>query len=605
MINEIKLERQQIEDMLRETSDLYVYLNLLKLMLPNYLIILSVKDTPGNMLNSEILSKIHDMGFGGFTKELWRMYIGVSNKGNIVCDTVSKEREERVDYDDYLQKVNVSVSSKAWRKGNSCKIIVDNEDFAVNKRGINLVVYDIDKHRLVDSVCYDAHDSEQGVFSRKKSYDIAVVGWWHNSNYGSMLTYYALHQVLSNWGYSVLMIHEALGYKKGRVKQDTSNAPHTFAKKHYKFTEQINFKELSQFNDICNTFIVGSDQLWNPHISRVNSDCFLDFTTDDIKRISYGTSFGNRGVIKANPQFVKDNYNSIRRFDAISVREEYGIDIARESFGVQAFCVADPVFLLDISEYIALADQATCTVDEEYLLAFILDPTEEKKNIIVKIANTMGFKKIFILTDPYQSAILRAEQIFTEPNMEMLKLSQISPENFLNAYRNAAYVVTDSFHGTCFSYIFRKNFNVFYNILRGEDRFKNLVGLMGLENRRIYEDGYTSIDLSEIDYSKSEENVNRLRDISLKWLKDVIEMQKEHMPSIILPETINIVRKENLCTGCGMCAAICSIQAITMKENEEGFLVPVIDNEKCTRCGLCYYKCPSKNPSYKNEKEMQ
>lgn len=369
-----------------------------------------------------------------------------------------------------------------------------------------------------------------------EKFDIGLVGWWYGCNYGSMLTYYALHQVLRNLGYSVLMIHEALGYEKGRAKLSTNDAPHIFAKKHYQFTDQVNFKELSRFNDICNTFIVGSDQLWNPYISRVNSDCFLDFTADEIKRISYGTSFGNKGVIKANLQFVKDNYKYIRRFDAISVREEYAVDVARESFGVKAVCVVDPVFLPDISEYIMLADQATCKVEGKYLLAFILDPTEEKRNVIIKIADTMSFKKIFILTDPYQAAIEKAEKIFNESNMEMFKIDQISPENFLNVYRNAEYVVTDSFHGVCFSYIFRKNFNVFFNIPRGADRFENVVGLMGLENRRIYEDEHTDLDLSEINYSKAEENVNQLRDMSIEWLKNAVETPKEQLPSIMTPE---------------------------------------------------------------------
>lgn len=601
MTNKINMEMQQTEEMLAETSDFCVYLDLLKMMLSDYLIILSVKDTPGNKLNSEILKKIHDMGFCSFTKELWRMYIGISNKGNIICDAVSKEPEERMDYDGQSAEVNISVSSEAWRKGNSCKIVIDDKDFAVNKRGINLVVYDIDNHRLVDSVCYDAHVNEQGVFSRKKTYDVGVIGWWHNSNYGSMLTYYALHQTLKKLGYSVLMIHEALGYETGRVKWNYDNAPHRFAKVHYDFTEQVHYSELPQYNNICDSFIVGSDQLWNPHISRVNSDCFLDFTADDKKRISYGTSFGNVGVLESRPNFVKKNYGNLRRFDAVSVREDYAVKAAMDNFKVKAVRVADPVFLPDISEYLTLAEQAENKIDGEYLLAFILDPTEEKKNVVAKLADIMGYKKIFVLTDPFQSAITKAEQIFTEPNMEMFKLEQISPENFLCAYKNAAYVVTDSFHGTCFSYIFRKNFNVFYNILRGADRFVSILGLMGLENRRIYKDGHTEPDTSPIDYSTAEVNINQLRDYSLNWLKKSLETPKENLPSILYQENVSIVLDKKMCTGCSVCSLVCPTKSITMQENEEGFLNPVIDSSKCVYCGLCVKKCISENPEYKND----
>lgn len=436
--------------------------------------------------------------------------------------------------------------------------------------------------------------SFKGVFM-EKHYDVGVIGWWHNSNYGSMLTYYALHQTLKKLGYSVLMIHEALGYETGRVKWNYDNAPHRFAKAHYDFAEQVHYNELPQYNDICDSFVVGSDQLWNPHIDRVNSDCFLDFTADDKRRISYGTSFGNVGVLESRPNFVKKNYDKLRRFDAVSVREDYAVNAAMDNFKVKAVRVADPVFLPDISEYLTLAEQAENKINGEYLLAFILDPTEEKKNVVAKLADKLGYKKIFVLTDPFESAITKAEQIFTEPNMEMFKLEQISPENFLCAYKNAAYVVTDSFHGTCFSYIFRKNFNVFYNILRGADRFVCIVGLMGLENRRIYEDGHTEPDTTPIDYSAAEANINQLRDYSLNWLRKSLETPKENLPSIVYHENVSIILDKKKCNGCSVCSLVCPTKAITIQENGEGFLTPVIDNSKCVYCGLCVKKCVSES----------
>lgn len=45
------------------------------------------------------------------------------------------------------------------------------------------------------------------------------------------------------------------------------------------------------------------------------------------------------------------------------------------------------------------------------------------------------------------------------------------------------------------------------------------------------------------------------------------------------------------CTGCGLCAAVCPRQCITMRESEEGFFVPVIDATACTQCGACNKIC--------------
>lgn len=59
--------------------------------------------------------------------------------------------------------------------------------------------------------------------------------------------------------------------------------------------------------------------------------------------------------------------------------------------------------------------------------------------------------------------------------------------------------------------------------------------------------------------------------------------------------------KHEECTGCGACFNICPQKAISMKENEEGFLYPNIEMEKCIDCGLCLQKCPVQYPQYRNE----
>lgn len=62
---------------------------------------------------------------------------------------------------------------------------------------------------------------------------------------------------------------------------------------------------------------------------------------------------------------------------------------------------------------------------------------------------------------------------------------------------------------------------------------------------------------------------------------------------------VNIEDKRN-CTSCSACYNVCPKNAITMKEDKEGFKYPIIDEEKCIKCNLCSKVCPVLN-KYTND----
>lgn len=49
------------------------------------------------------------------------------------------------------------------------------------------------------------------------------------------------------------------------------------------------------------------------------------------------------------------------------------------------------------------------------------------------------------------------------------------------------------------------------------------------------------------------------------------------------------------CTGCGLCAHVCAFGAIRLKPDKEGFLRPVVTDNRCTGCGVCTKRCPPVN----------
>ena len=59
--------------------------------------------------------------------------------------------------------------------------------------------------------------------------------------------------------------------------------------------------------------------------------------------------------------------------------------------------------------------------------------------------------------------------------------------------------------------------------------------------------------------------------------------------------TIILWKRKEDCCGCTACYAICPMEAISMIEDEEGFLYPKIDDNKCIKCKKCLNVCPIKN----------
>ena len=60
---------------------------------------------------------------------------------------------------------------------------------------------------------------------------------------------------------------------------------------------------------------------------------------------------------------------------------------------------------------------------------------------------------------------------------------------------------------------------------------------------------------------------------------------------------------KRFCTGCGACESICPVDAIRMLPDEEGFFVPVIDDNICISCKLCEKVCPQLGVEQKNNPE--
>ena len=218
--------------------------------------------------------------------------------------------------------------------------------------------------------------------------------------------------------------------------------------------------------------------LYKSHVQ----ESFLDFAKDwKGKRIAYAASFGvdNWEFSSEETRICKELAKS---FNAISVREDTGVGLCEEYFGIKAEQVLDPTLLLHSSDYVKLIKEASLQKNNRKLFAYVLDKTPEKIAFVEKVAKEKGLQPNYInlsfgdIREPVKQRILP------------------SVEQWLSYFYDAEFVVTDSFHGCVFSIIFNKKFVTIGNEERGMSRFKSLLSLLGLERR-------LCTNLSDIDSS--------------------------------------------------------------------------------------------------------
>ncbi|MBQ7761472.1 MAG: polysaccharide pyruvyl transferase family protein [Clostridia bacterium] len=357
-------------------------------------------------------------------------------------------------------------------------------------------------------------------YEKTPKYDVGYVGWWDSKNYGSALTSFAMNRTLTKKGLRVLMLEH------GGIRPDAKSYGLEFARHFYDCSKITWEKDFKRFNGACETFLVGSDQLWNWWNIRHNRPefFFLDFVEQGHKRIAYATSFGKDNTDFPDDKRLRVSYH-LSKFDAISVREKSGVDVCKNEFGAEATHVLDPVFLCDMDSYKEVTDLSKLKEREKYVFSYILDPTEDKIEMVKLTAKRLGL--------PYRIAIdaLRDNDAHSKSVTEKLLredpnvLTNLRIEDWLNYIANASFVATDSFHGFCFSIIYNKQVIAYINPRRGKARFESIAGTTGLENRLVTataQIGERGLLDEAIDYSVVNERLNSERDRSMAWLDNAL-----------------------------------------------------------------------------------
>ena len=347
---------------------------------------------------------------------------------------------------------------------------------------------------------------------------ISVLTFSKEINFGANLQCYALCKTLQNMGHKVDIIDIQLAPYSMPWYSAIFRIPRLwlfrqFRKQHLNiFTRHYNsVDELKHDCPKSDLYIVGSDQVWNPGITKRLDPLvyFFSFLPVDARRISYAASFGTETW--QNPEITDDVKRLLSKFDAVSVREDNAVQICKETFNVDATQVLDPTLLL--TSYDEICGQYDKRKETQELLYYELGRYAETKKILADFAEDNKLQAVYLCSN--------------RKYPRFKKKQYVSVAGWLNEIRYSRIVVTSSFHCMVFCLIFHKKFVAIQGHKSRSSRQKSLLNKLGLaeffcdDTSKLYQTVKLALE-TDIDYQKVDEELKLLRKDSLAFLERVL-----------------------------------------------------------------------------------
>lgn len=193
----------------------------------------------------------------------------------------------------------------------------------------------------------------------------------------------------------------------------------------------------------------GSDQIWNPEFGLKN--CIVPNTPKE-KNIAICASIGTDYI----PEERIEEYKiGLSKFRYISVREDRAAEIVDELIGVKPEVLIDPTLVLDRQKWMEIECRPYYGSAKKW---------KKKKYIL-----------LYFLGNLSQVRWTQIEKLAEKNNAEVIDATKgkianyIGPAEFIWLIHHSYMVITDSYHGSIFSFIFNK---AFYVLDREDDEIK-------------------------------------------------------------------------------------------------------------------------------------
>lgn len=313
---------------------------------------------------------------------------------------------------------------------------------------------------------------------------IAILTWLYNGNYGTLLQAYALQSFLKREGYDVSNINykpSAIEKAKNLIKCHNSfslfkekfdgylskkqgqpellcqrnKAFEQFLSKNFNLTKQYSKpNELTELSGKYDAYICGSDQIWSPML--LNPVYYFNFLSENERRYAYACSFGVSEIPSKKMKIIREY---LEKFVEISVREKTGVKIVKTLIGKNVPMNVDPTLLLEYEEWNELA--VGPRINGRYVFAYFLSSKKSYEEIANRVAQKYNCELVLV---PTQKEHYKFNGTI---------IQNAGPCEWLGLVKNSCAVVTDSFHGSIFSLIFKKDFYVTKRFDDASVKFQN------------------------------------------------------------------------------------------------------------------------------------
>ena len=248
--------------------------------------------------------------------------------------------------------------------------------------------------------------------------------------------------------------------------------------------------------------VIGSDEVWN--YLDPKSYLLVKYSAGlTAKRIvAYAPSTGKANGADDVP---KEVFEAMKGFTALSARDKGARTLCKTTLGVTPMMVCDPTFLTPSS--IVNNEKIKDYTQKPYILFYYCNGIPHSwKEQIVRNAVREGYEVL---------GAGEYDKMYTRISIGL------TPFEWAELFRHAAYVYTGTFHGVVFSIISRKNFKVYASIKSRIRKIGALLEQFGIGDRTLTEE--TLLDEGEsIDYDKVYEYVDRLREKSSDYLRHAV-----------------------------------------------------------------------------------